>query len=84
MIRAEIELELKDILSSLPNIPSKDLPIGNDESSNLEIKKEGELAKNKTPHHYEIGEEMNALDFETAAELSGSRFVISSGKVLLD
>ena len=79
--RAEIELELNGILSSLPNIPSKDLPIGKDDSSNLEIKKEGEVAKNKTPHHYEIGEEMNALDFETAAELSGSRFVISSGSI---
>lgn len=79
--RAEIELELNGILSSLPNIPSKDLPIGKDDSSNLEIKKEGEVAKNKTPHHYEIGEEMNALDFETAAELSGSRFVISSGNI---
>ena len=79
--RAEIELELNGILSSLPNIPSKDLPIGKDDSSNLEIKKEGEVAKNKTLHHYEIGEEMNALDFETAAELSGSRFVISSGNI---
>ena len=79
--RAEIELQLNGILSSLPNIPSKDLPIGKDDSSNLEIKKEGEVAKNKTPHHYEIGEEMNALDFETAAELSGSRFVISSGNI---
>ncbi len=79
--RAEIELELNGILSSLPNIPSKDLPIGKDDSSNLEIKKEGEVTKNKTPHHYEIGEEMNVLDFETAAELSGSRFVISSGSI---
>ena len=79
--RAEIELELNGILSSLPNIPSKDLPIGKDDSSNLEIKKEGEVVKNKTPHHYEIGEEINALDFETAAELSGSRFVISSGSI---
>ena len=81
VIRAEIESKLNAILSSLPNIPSKDLPIGKDDSSNLEIKKEGEVAKNKTPHHYEIGEEMNALDFETAAELSGSRFVISSGSI---
>ena len=40
MTRAEIELELNDVLSSLPNIPSKDLPIGKDDSSNLEIKKE--------------------------------------------
>ena len=79
--RAEIESELNGILSSLPNIPSKDLPIGKDDTSNLEIKKEGEVSKNKTPHHYEIGEEMNALDFETAAELSGSRFVISSGNI---
>ena len=79
--KSEIEKELKNILSSLPNIPSKDLPVGDDESFNVEIKKEGELINKKSPHHYEIGEELNELDFETAAELSGSRFVISSGKL---
>ena len=79
--KLETEKELKDILSSLPNIPSNDLPIGDDESFNVEIKKEGELINKKSPHHYEIGEKLNELDFETAAELSGSRFVISSGKL---
>ena len=74
--KLETEKELKDILSSLPNIPSNDLPVGDDESFNVEIKKEGELINKKSPHHYEIGEELNELDFETAAELSGSRFVI--------
>ena len=42
--------ELKNILSSLPNIPSKDLPVGDDESFNVEIKKEGELINKKSPH----------------------------------
>tara|TARA_B100000674_G_scaffold477893_1_gene474299 strand:- start:546 stop:1817 length:1272 start_codon:yes stop_codon:yes gene_type:complete len=79
--RTEIELELNDILSSLPNIPSKDLPVGEDDNFNIEIKKEGKVSKNKAPHHYEIGEELNELDFETASELSGSRFVISSGSI---
>ena len=82
--KLETEKELKDILSSLPNIPSNDLPVGDDESFNVEIKKEGELINKKSPHHSEIGGELNELDFETAAELSGSRFVISSGKKLLN
>ena len=79
--KLNIEKELKDILFSLPNIPSDDIPIGEDEKANIEIKKNGLTDNDKSPPHYEIGEKLNEIDFETASELSGSRFMISSGNL---
>ena len=79
--KLNIERELKDILFSLPNIPSDDIPIGEDEKANIEIKKNGLTDNDKSPPHYEIGEKLNEIDFETASELSGSRFMISSGNL---
>ena len=79
--KLNIEKELKDILYSLPNIPSDDIPIGEDEKANIEIKKNGSTDNEKSPPHYEIGEKLNEIDFETASELSGSRFMISSGNL---
>ena len=67
--------KLNDYLSSLPNIPHNDVPTGKDESSNIQIREFGEKSK-PSPNHYEIGEEMGLLDFDTAAKLSGSRFSI--------
>ena len=67
--------KLNDYLSSLPNIPHNDVPTGKDESSNIQIREFGEKSE-PSPNHYEIGEEMGLLDFDTAAKLSGSRFSI--------
>ena len=55
--------------------PHNDVPTGKDESSNIQIREFGEKSK-PSPNHYEIGEEMGLLDFDTAAKLSGSRFSI--------
>ena len=79
--KLNIEKKLKDILYSLPNIPSNDIPIGEDEKANIEIKKNGLTDNEKSTSHYEIGEKLNEIDFETASELSGSRFMISSGNL---
>ncbi len=62
-------------LSSLPNIPLDEIPDGKDESSNKIINEYG-VKKDASPNHYEIGEELGMLDFDTAAKLSGSRFSI--------
>ena len=62
-------------LSSLPNIPLDDVPDGEDETSNIVINENGKR-RESSPKHYEIGEELGMLDFNTAAKLSGSRFSI--------
>tara|TARA_S200000501_G_scaffold173381_1_gene163295 strand:- start:4545 stop:5822 length:1278 start_codon:yes stop_codon:yes gene_type:complete len=66
---------LKNELSSLPNIPHEDVPEGLDEGSNIKIKEFGNKTK-PSPNHFEIGEKIGMLDFETAVKLSGSRFSI--------
>ena len=78
-----INNNLNNILSSLPNIPLSDVPIGNDESSNKEILKVGNI-KNfnfKAKSHYEIGEKLNMLDFDLATKTTGSRFVFVKDKL---
>lgn len=68
--------ELKTILAGLPNILGDDVPDGADESDNVEIRKWGTPKTEKVPEHFEIGETLGMMDFETAAKLSGSRFVL--------
>lgn len=75
--------KLNKILSSLPNIPLPDVPVGKDESANRCIRTMGEIPKfDFTPkHHYELGENLGLIDFQTAAKVSGSRFTILKGTV---
>ena len=77
----ELDKKLKEILSSLPNLPSTELPEGENESSNVEIRKEGNIVNETSPPHYELGEKIKEIDFETASEISGSRFVVTSGSL---
>ena len=71
--------ELDGVLAGLPNILAADVPDGKDENDNLEVRKWGEIKHKTGPEHYEIGEALGLMDFETAAKLSGSRFVLLSG-----
>lgn len=75
--------KLKNILSSLPNIMKEDVPEGDDEDDNVEVKKWGTPKGNNgdkdSLEHYDIGEALGLMDFETAAKLSGSRFVLLKG-----
>lgn len=73
--KIELSENLKNLLSSLPNIPHEDVPEGLDEESNIQIKEFGNKTK-PSPNHFEIGEEIGMLDFESAIKLSGSRFSI--------
>ena len=74
--------KVEDELIVLPNIPLEDVPVGPDEGSNIEMNKYGKILKdNRIPPHFEIGERLNHLDFETASELSGSRFVITKNYI---
>ena len=81
MVRAELE----NILSSIPNIPYKDVPIGKDENSNVEISKSGAIPKFtfKPKSHYELGENLKMLDFDLATKTTGSRFVFVKDKLAL-
>jgi seryl-tRNA synthetase len=75
------EEELNKILETIPNIPLAEVPDGVDEHGNVEHHKFG--AKRDyafTPkQHFELGEALGLMDFETAAKLSGSRFVVLKG-----
>ncbi|NQU16798.1 MAG: serine--tRNA ligase [Candidatus Saganbacteria bacterium] len=75
------EEELNKILLELPNIPHNSVPPGVDSGDNLEIRRVGKPpCFDFTPKpHFEIGEKLGMLDFERAAKVSGSRFVILKG-----
>jgi len=81
--QSSVKKELDDILSSIPNIALKDIPVGKDESSNKEISKCGEISKFKfkPKSHYELGEKLQMLDFDLATKTTGSRFVFVTGKL---
>tara|TARA_Y100000590_G_scaffold379146_1_gene446596 strand:- start:6255 stop:7508 length:1254 start_codon:yes stop_codon:yes gene_type:complete len=82
---SKIQKKVDVILSELPNIALDDVPIGKDESSNKEIKKIGEIPKFnfKIKSHYEIGKNLNLMDFDAATNTSGARFVFLKGKIAL-
>ena len=78
----EKQEELNTVLSSLPNNPADDVPVG-DESLNKEIKLEGNKKEfTFTPkEHDELGESLNMMSFEKATKISGARFVVQSGLI---
>ncbi|MGF1553506.1 MAG: serine--tRNA ligase [Paracoccaceae bacterium] len=76
----EADAALADLLMGVPNLPLDDVPDGADEADNVEIRRWGEpRAIEGAAEHYQIGEAMGLMDFEAAARLSGSRFVVLSG-----
>jgi seryl-tRNA synthetase len=72
--------ELEAALSWIPNLPLDDVPDGADEHGNVEHHRFGAkrdyLFTNQPKQHFELGEGLGQMDFETAAKLSGSRFVV--------
>lgn len=76
----EASAALAAALAGLPNLPDAEVPDGADEEDNRERHRVGEPDRsNAAPEHFEIGEALGLMDFETAARLSGSRFVILRG-----
>ena len=69
---------INELLSGLPNLPDHDVPIGADESDNVEVRRWGNPRNIafSPKQHDEIGEALGQMDFDIAAELSGSRFVV--------
>ncbi len=77
----EKEAELRAALAALPNIPREEVPDGEDESANVEVRREGEPPQfDFAPkQHFELGEALGMMDFERAAKIAGSRFVVLRG-----
>ena len=81
----KVKIELDNILSNIPNIPHSDVPDGKDENDNVEISKSGKIPNFdfKPKSHYELGENLNMLDFDLATKTTGSRFVFVKSKLAL-
>src|ERR1700681_1238253 len=75
---AELETRLREILTSLPNLPHASVPVGKSAEDNVEARRWGTAPKfDFTPKpHWELGEELGVLDLERAAKLSGARFAV--------
>ncbi len=72
---------VREILQDIPNLPFDDVPDGEDEDDNIEIRAEGDKPAFEfdVKDHVDIGEGLGLLDFEGASKLSGSRFVVTRG-----
>ena len=74
------EAALHNALAAIPNLPADDVPVGPDETANVEIRRHGRpKGLNAVKQHFEIGEALGLMDFETAAKISGARFVVLKG-----
>jgi len=74
--------KIRDILSSIPNIPADDVPEGEDETANEVIRTVGEPKRvNDAKEHFDLGEALGQMDFEAAARMSGARFVLLKGQL---
>jgi seryl-tRNA synthetase len=77
----KLDEEITDILMTIPNTPYDGIPDGKSEADNLEIRKYGEPTKfeYEPKAHWDIGVDLNILDFETAAKVTGARFTFYRG-----
>lgn len=77
----EVQEQLKDIALGMPNLPHESVPDGKDEDDNREERTWGEIPQFdfEAKDHVDIGEGLGNLDFDAAAKLTGSRFVVMSG-----
>ncbi|MED3649571.1 MULTISPECIES: serine--tRNA ligase [Heyndrickxia] len=76
-----VEEQLDHLLLSIPNIPHESTPVGETEDDNVEIRKWGEIREFdfEPKPHWDIATDLNILDFERAAKVTGSRFVFYKG-----
>lgn len=75
--------ELNTLLAGMPNIPDDDVPEGEDENDNIEVRAWGEPTtfNFEVKDHIALGEQRNLLDFDAATKLTGSRFVVMRGEL---
>ena len=79
--RDEAENAMRDLLSHLPNLPQNDVPVGADETANVEVRRWNEPKEFdfEVKDHVDLGEALGILDFERATKITGSRFAILNG-----
>ncbi|MDU1399240.1 serine--tRNA ligase [Finegoldia magna] len=77
-----IDEEIREYLMEIPNTPNKDVPVGLDDTENLEMRKWGEPRKFDfdIKAHWDLGVDLDILDFERATKISKSRFSVFKGK----
>ncbi|WP_419254921.1 serine--tRNA ligase [Caulobacter sp. ErkDOM-YI] len=87
VLEAQAGTGLKDLLASLPNIPAPDVPPGEDEAGNVEVRRWGDASQlpagrlNAPKDHVDLGAALGGMDFEAAARMSGARFVVLKGQI---
>jgi seryl-tRNA synthetase len=76
-----LDAAFRDLLATIPNTPAAEVPVGIDAGANVELRKVGTPKKFslQPKQHFELGEALGLMDFETAAKLSGARFVVLKG-----
>ena len=74
----ELDKNQRDILLSIPNVPNEEVPVGKDDSDNVEVRKWGDLPQFSFEPlaHWDIGKNLDILDFERAAKITGTRFTV--------
>lgn len=78
-----LDSQLEGVMAAIPNVPFETVPIGADEGDNVEIRKVGSRPRwnHAALEHFDIGEALGQMDFETAARIAGSRFVVLRGQL---
>jgi len=76
-----IESEMQEVLERIPNIPDSSVPVGRDESANSEVRRWGEPRQFDFPPlpHWELGEQLDILDFQRGVKIAESRFTLIKG-----
>ena len=78
---------LRNLLAALANLPADDVPLGEDEHGNIELRRHGDPASvpaarlNAPKDHVDLGAALGMMDFEAAARMSGARFVVLKGQI---
>ena len=80
-LQSELEAKQRDLISWIPNIPNETVPIGKDDSENVEIRRWGEPRKFnfEAKAHWDIGKDLGILDSERATKVTGTRFNFYKG-----
>ncbi|MDK9697494.1 MAG: serine--tRNA ligase [Siculibacillus sp.] len=79
----EIDRRIADLLAGIPNTPADDVPLGADEHDNVEVRRWGtpKSFDFEPKQHFDLGEALGQMDFDTATKISGARFVLLKGKL---
>ncbi|MCR2807872.1 serine--tRNA ligase [Paenibacillus soyae] len=77
----EMDVQVDELMLSIPNIPNESVPVGASEEENVEMRRVGDVPQfgYEPKAHYDIAQELGILDFERAAKVTGSRFTFYKG-----